>query len=76
MLELYETNTYYNRYYYILIAILIFISYLLTTIDKLMNSECIQCGYAIITPTLPNPLDEAFKYLSDVFPIDLIFLLL
>jgi hypothetical protein len=49
------------------VSILIFISLLLSVIDKLMHSECAAaCGYTIDKPQIVNPLDSTLNALAKV----------
>lgn len=49
---------------------LIFISLLLTSIDKAMNSLGPMHGYIVVNGTLPNPVDILLVYAQDIFPLD------
>ncbi|RAL01508.1 putative LMBR1 domain protein [Aspergillus ibericus CBS 121593] len=62
----------------LLIALMIWISMLLTAIDKARNSFCKQrCGYVLGHINVFNPLDWAFVQSAKVFPVDyLIFTML
>jgi len=54
-----------------LISMLIAVSVALSSIDKLMHSECKNsCGWTIPKPTLLNPIDFLLSQLSKVFPLD------
>jgi LMBR1 domain-containing protein 1 len=55
-----------------ILALLIWISLLLTNIDKAMHSLGPKLGYALPKRTLPNPLDIILVYLQRVFPLDYI----
>ena len=61
-----------------LVAIFVWISMLLTGIDKAKNSVCkTHCGYILAHTQIFNPLNWIFVTASKVFPIDyVIFLLL
>ncbi len=51
----------------LLVGLLVFISLLLTVIDKLKNSECgTGCGYTIDKPHITNPLDQLLLNLGKV----------
>lgn len=65
-------------FFLILVAILIWVSMLLTGIDKAKNSICkSHCGYILGHVNVFNPLNWIFVKSSKVFPIDyVIFLLL
>ncbi|KAL4237090.1 putative lysosomal cobalamin transporter [Mactra antiquata] len=56
----------------ILLAILVFLSLLLTNIDKTMHSLGPKLGYALPKPTLPNPVDIVLVFSQQVFPLDYI----
>lgn len=59
------------------LAFLIWISLLLTNIDKAMYSDGAKSGYSLKTSHLLNPIDFVLVYLQKVFPLDyLLFLLL
>lgn len=51
-------------------GMLIFVSLLLTNIDKAMHSLGPKMGYALPTRTLPNPIDIILVYAQMVFPLD------
>lgn len=56
-----------------LMALLIFISLLLTNVDKAMHSILgYKLGYAISETTLPNPIDIVLVLAQRVFPLDYI----
>ena len=61
-----------------LISILIWVSMLLTSIDKAKNSICkVHCGYILAHINIFNPINYIFVLSSKIFPIDyVIFLLL
>ena len=65
-------------FFLILVTILIWVSMLLTGIDKAKNSVCkSRCGYILGHVNVFNPLNWIFVKSSKVFPIDyVIFLLL
>jgi len=55
------------------VALVIWVSLMVSVIDKLQHSTCgAGCGYTIDKPTLPNPLDKALLGLAKVFPLDYI----
>ncbi|XP_045160510.2 probable lysosomal cobalamin transporter [Mercenaria mercenaria] len=56
----------------ILVAVLVFLSLLLTNIDKTMHSLGPKLGYALPKATLPNPVDIVLVYCQKVFPLDYI----
>ncbi|XP_077990655.1 putative lysosomal cobalamin transporter [Glandiceps talaboti] len=53
-----------------LLALLIMLSLLLTSIDKLLHSLGPKTGYILPQSTLPNPLDITLVYCQQVFPLD------
>ncbi|XP_067677707.1 probable lysosomal cobalamin transporter [Haliotis asinina] len=57
---------------FLLVALLIFISLLLTNIDKAMHSKGYKIGYALAQRKLPNPVDIALVFCQLVFPLDYI----
>ncbi|KAL1965958.1 hypothetical protein VTN77DRAFT_4898 [Rasamsonia byssochlamydoides] len=55
----------------LLIAILVWVSMLLTTIDKAKNSVCKQhCGYILGNINVFNPVNWIFVHAAKVFPVD------
>lgn len=55
------------------VSLLIVISLTMTVVDKFMHSDCkASCGYAITKASILNPIDEALKWMSKAFPIDVI----
>ena len=52
------------------LGFLIFISLLLSSIDKALHSGGAHKGYVLKNGTLPNPLDLTLVYAQDVFPLD------
>lgn len=56
----------------ILVAILVFLSLLLTNIDKTMHSLGPKLGYALPKATLPNPVDIVLVFCQKAFPLDYI----
>lgn len=56
----------------ILLAILVFLSLLLTNIDKTIHSLGPKLGYALPKATLPNPVDIVLVFCQKVFPLDYI----
>lgn len=58
--------------FFALFAALIFVSLLLTSVDKAMNSLGPKHGYVLVNGTLPNPMDLLLVYSQDVFPLDYI----
>eukprot|EP01086_Lenisia_limosa_P002970 TRINITY_DN17115_c0_g1_i1.p1 TRINITY_DN17115_c0_g1~~TRINITY_DN17115_c0_g1_i1.p1 ORF type:complete len:516 (-),score=109.28 TRINITY_DN17115_c0_g1_i1:56-1603(-) len=58
-----------------LLTVLIFISLVITTVDKQTNSLCgAKCGYVIDEPSYYNPLDKFFLALHSIFPLDYVLL--
>ena len=61
----------------LLITILVFVSMLLTGIDKATNSVCKQhCGYLLARPKITQPLNWILVHTAKVFPIDYVLFLL
>lgn len=56
----------------ILLALLVFISLLLTNIDKAIHSNGPKQGYALPKRSLPNPVDIVLVFSQKVFPLDYI----
>lgn len=58
---------------FFLLSWFIIVSLLLATIDRLLHSECgPACGYILETATIPNPMDIALRFFSNIFPVDYI----
>lgn len=58
----------------LLIALLTWVSMLLTTIDKAKNSVCKQhCGYILGKINVFNPINWIFVQCAKVFPVDYVF---
>lgn len=57
---------------FIALALLVFISLLLTNIDKAMHSPGATKGYALAKRSLPNPVDIVLVFSQKVFPLDYI----
>ncbi|KAK3091500.1 hypothetical protein FSP39_020283 [Pinctada imbricata] len=57
---------------FILVTLLIFISLLLTNIDKAIHSLGPKLGYALPKRYLPNPVDIVLVFCQQVFPLDYI----
>lgn len=53
-----------------LLGLIIFISLLLSSIDKAMHSFGYTVGYVLPKSYLPNPIDIIFVYVQQVFPLD------
>ena len=51
---------------------LLFLSLLLTNVDKALHSGGIYTGYALVNSTLPNPADMLLVFTQQVFPLDYI----
>ncbi|GAB1607377.1 probable lysosomal cobalamin transporter [Argonauta hians] len=60
----------------LLLTLLVFLSLLLTNIDKAMNSLGYTIGYALPKRTLPNPIDMILVFSQKVYPLDYIILVL
>ncbi|PGH10083.1 LMBR1 domain-containing protein 1 [Blastomyces parvus] len=59
------------------VAIAVWVSMLLTSIDKVMNSVCKQhCGYILGKNNIFNPVNWVFVQSSKVFPVDYILFIL
>ncbi|RWS17352.1 putative lysosomal cobalamin transporter-like protein, partial [Dinothrombium tinctorium] len=59
-----------------ILSLLIWISLLLTNIDKAMHSDQMKMGYYLPKSTLPNPIDIVLTYIQRVFPLDYVFVLI
>ncbi|XP_005110319.1 probable lysosomal cobalamin transporter [Aplysia californica] len=57
---------------FFLVAMLVFISLLLTNIDKAMHSLGYKSGYALPERHLPNPVDIVLVFCQKAFPLDYI----
>ncbi|VDI67551.1 LMBR1 domain-containing protein 1 [Mytilus galloprovincialis] len=55
-----------------LLTLLIFLSLLLTNIDKALHGKGYKLGYALPKRTLPNPIDIVLVFCQKVFPLDYI----
>lgn len=51
---------------------LLFLSLLLTNVDKALHSGGIYTGYSLVNSTLPNPADMLLVFTQQVFPLDYI----
>ncbi|PGH33638.1 LMBR1 domain-containing protein 1 [[Emmonsia] crescens] len=61
----------------LVIAMLVWVSMLLTSIDKAMNSVCKQhCGYILGKTNIFNPVNWAFVESAKVFPVDYVLFIL
>ncbi|KAL8822749.1 MAG: hypothetical protein Q9191_006523 [Dirinaria sp. TL-2023a] len=60
-----------------LVAVLVWVSMLITGIDKAMNSVCkTHCGYVLAHTNIFNPLNWVFVKSAKVFPIDYVLFML
>nr|XP_022319135.1 probable lysosomal cobalamin transporter [Crassostrea virginica] len=57
---------------FFLVTLLIFVSLLLTNIDKAIHGLGYKSGYALSKRTLPNPVDIILVFCQKVFPLDYI----
>lgn len=57
---------------FLLISLLIVVSLLITSIDKMKHSLGYKYGYALPKPTITNPLNFIMVYAQKVFPLDYI----
>ncbi len=58
--------------FFSVVGLLIFVSLLLTSIDKAIYSLGPKFGYVLVNGTLPNPVDMLLVYSQAVFPLDYI----
>ncbi|XP_054152892.1 probable lysosomal cobalamin transporter [Oppia nitens] len=58
------------------LSLIVWISLLLTNIDKAMNSLGMKMGYALPKRSLPNPIDIILVAFQTVFPLDYILIIL
>ncbi|EDO47438.1 predicted protein [Nematostella vectensis] len=56
--------------FFLLVALLIFVSLFITCLDKALHSNGYQYGYSLPTPQLPNPINIIMVYAQIVFPLD------
>ncbi|XP_022093239.1 probable lysosomal cobalamin transporter [Acanthaster planci] len=56
----------------ILVAILVFGSLLISSLDRLLHSLGYKTGYILTKSTLPNPVDMLLVVMQQVFPLDYI----
>jgi LMBR1 domain-containing protein 1 len=57
----------------LLLSFLIVVSMTITVIDKFLHSPCgPSCGYALDSPQIINPIDQALRFLNQFFPLDAI----
>jgi len=57
-----------------LVSVLIFVSILLTLIDKVTNSCGVKCGFFAQYPEISNPVDLLLWHLAPYFPMDYVVL--
>ncbi|XP_048758835.1 probable lysosomal cobalamin transporter isoform X2 [Ostrea edulis] len=57
---------------FFLVTLLIFVSLLLTNIDKAIHGQGYKSGYALPKRFLPNPVDIVLVFCQKVFPLDYI----
>lgn len=57
---------------FFLVTLLVFVSLLLTNIDKAIHSLGYKSGYALSQRNLPNPVDIILVFCQKVFPLDYI----
>ncbi|XP_066272446.1 probable lysosomal cobalamin transporter [Branchiostoma lanceolatum] len=57
---------------FILLALIIFVSLLLSCIDRILHGLGYKMGYALPKPQLPNPVDIVMVNTQKVFPLDYI----
>lgn len=55
---------------FLLFGLLIFVSLLLTSVDKALHSLGYKYGYALPKAQLPNPINIVLVYAQKVFPLD------
>ncbi|CAG2101600.1 unnamed protein product [Medioppia subpectinata] len=60
----------------IILSLIVWISLLITNIDKAMHSLGMEMGYALPKPQIPNPIDIILVTFQRVFPLDYILILL
>lgn len=56
--------------FFLLFGLLIFVSLLLTSVDKALHSLGYKYGYALPKAQLPNPINIVLVYAQKVFPLD------
>lgn len=56
--------------FFLLFGLLIFVSLVLTSVDKALNSLGYKYGYALPKAKLPNPINLVLLYAQKVFPLD------
>jgi len=61
---------------FLLVTLVIMVSFILTSIDKIINSSCgFSCGYTLTQPTQwLNPIDTFLTYMAQWFPLDYVLL--
>lgn len=60
----------------LLISILVWISLLITNVDKAFHSLGMHMGYALVNSTFPNPINFILSELQTVYPLDYILILI
>ncbi|CAG2122698.1 unnamed protein product, partial [Medioppia subpectinata] len=60
----------------VILSLIVWISLLITNIDKAMHSLGMKMGYALPKPQIPNPIDIILVTFQRVFPLDYILILL
>ncbi|TRY62684.1 hypothetical protein TCAL_04648 [Tigriopus californicus] len=58
--------------FFALLGLMIFISLVLTSVEKALYSQGIWQGYSLRNGSLPNPVDTILVYAQDIFPLDYI----
>ena len=58
--------------FFALLGLVIFVSILLTQIDRAMHSDGAKTGYLLKNASLPNPVDLLLVYAQEAFPLDYI----
>ncbi|KXJ15975.1 probable lysosomal cobalamin transporter [Exaiptasia diaphana] len=56
--------------FYLLFAILLFVSLFITCLDKALHSEGYKYGYMLTKAQLPNPINIIMVHAQKVFPLD------
>jgi LMBR1 domain-containing protein 1 len=58
----------------LLVSFLLISSITISVVDKFKHSSCgPSCGYSLAKTHIINPIDESFRAMNEVFPIDCIF---
>ncbi|RWS24539.1 putative lysosomal cobalamin transporter-like protein, partial [Leptotrombidium deliense] len=58
------------------LSLTVWISLLLTNVDKAMHSYGMKAGYFLPKRVLPNPIDIVLTFFQKVFPLDYVFVLI